>query len=290
MPRRRAASSSTNVPSACVRTNASGSAIERSTCVSAAKLTTASAPSIALGDRRGILDRAVHEAEVGSDVFEVLAAPRVGQLVEHDDLVAVLARAQAREVRADEAGAAADEQLHVSPRSPRAARGRRRARPASRQPRRVGALGVQHAEGGARRGARELVGRGGVDGAVESGLASISVAKLEPRALAGARDVQDAVACASQRARPARVRGGPSTSGSRPDRPRRAALTLGAERSIVSTKLRRPTPNSHAVRTTRGRAGPATTPLAVELGAPVAPSAARRVGLDVGLGASPEKT
>ncbi len=47
MPASRAASSSTNVPKTSVWMNASGSAIERSTCDSAAKLTTASQPSIA---------------------------------------------------------------------------------------------------------------------------------------------------------------------------------------------------------------------------------------------------
>ena len=91
-------------------TNASGSAIERSTCVSAAKLTTASTPASAVAHRVGVLDPAVDEADV--EVLEVLAAAGVGELVEHDDLVAVLREAHADEVRADEPGAAADEQLH----------------------------------------------------------------------------------------------------------------------------------------------------------------------------------
>ena len=46
------------------------------------------------------------------DVGEVLLAAGVGELVEDDDLVAVLGDALADEVRADEAGSAADEQLH----------------------------------------------------------------------------------------------------------------------------------------------------------------------------------
>ena len=107
------------MPSAWVVTNASGSAIERSTCVSAAKLTTASTPSIAAADGVGVLDPAVDELDV--EVLEVLAPAGVGELVEDDDLVAVLAHAQADEVRADEAGAAADEQLHAGT-SVRAAR------------------------------------------------------------------------------------------------------------------------------------------------------------------------
>jgi hypothetical protein len=65
-------------------------------------------------DRRGVLDRPPAEAEArrGRDVCEVLLAPGVGQLVEHRDLVAVLDQTLARERRADEAGAAADEQSH----------------------------------------------------------------------------------------------------------------------------------------------------------------------------------
>ena len=64
-----------------------------------------------LGDRRRVLDPRVDEDDV--QALEVLATSGVGELVEHDDLVAVVAQAQAHEVRADEAGAAADEQLHA---------------------------------------------------------------------------------------------------------------------------------------------------------------------------------
>jgi hypothetical protein len=65
-------------------------------------------------DRVGVLDARVHEAVAGAagDVGEVLLPPGVGELVEDDDLVAVLGDALADEVRADEAGPAADEQLH----------------------------------------------------------------------------------------------------------------------------------------------------------------------------------
>ena len=105
------------MPSACVFTNASGSAIERSTWVSAAKLTIASGgwdrgARERRGDRLGVLDRAADEAEagvLGEIVLQVLLAPGVGELVEHGHLVAVLPQAQAHEGRADEPGAAADQ-------------------------------------------------------------------------------------------------------------------------------------------------------------------------------------
>ena len=66
-------------------------------------------------DRRGVLDRAVDEAEarIVGEVVEVLLAPGVGELVEHGHLVAVLPQALAHERRADEAGSAADEQFHA---------------------------------------------------------------------------------------------------------------------------------------------------------------------------------
>ena len=63
-----------------------------------------------LGRRARVLDRAVHELVL--DVLEVLAPARVGELVEDDDLVAVVAHAHAHEVRADEAGSAADQEPH----------------------------------------------------------------------------------------------------------------------------------------------------------------------------------
>ena len=66
-------------------------------------------------DRVGVLDRAVHEADLPRHVLQVLAPARVGELVEHATPVAVLADAQPHESRADEARAAADEQLHRDP-------------------------------------------------------------------------------------------------------------------------------------------------------------------------------
>ncbi len=97
------------MPIACVLTNASGSAIERSTCVSAAKFTTASTPSIAPATASGVLDRPVDEGVL--DVLQVLLPAGVGELVQDDDLVARL-DALADEGRADEPGPAAHEQLH----------------------------------------------------------------------------------------------------------------------------------------------------------------------------------
>ena len=59
--------------------------MERSTCVSAAKLTIASQPAGGAGDSLRVGD--VAWLELVLDAVEVLLAARVGQLVEHDDLV-----------------------------------------------------------------------------------------------------------------------------------------------------------------------------------------------------------
>ena len=102
------------MPCPLVLTKASGSEIERSTWVSAAKLTIA---SHAVADRAvdgvAVLDRADDELDVGQ-VLQVLAPPGVRELVEHDDLVALVAHPQAHEVRADEAGPSTDEQPHTA--------------------------------------------------------------------------------------------------------------------------------------------------------------------------------
>ena len=68
------------------------------------------------GDGLRVLDGAMDEGEarVVAQVLEILLAPGVGELVEHDDLVTVIAQAQPGEVRADEPGTAADEQLHAA--------------------------------------------------------------------------------------------------------------------------------------------------------------------------------
>ena len=60
-------------------------------------------------DRVGVGDVAL--VELVLDAFEVGAVARVGQLVEHDDVLAVLGQAP-HELRADEAGATGDENAH----------------------------------------------------------------------------------------------------------------------------------------------------------------------------------
>ncbi len=86
-----------------------------------------------VGDRGGVLDAADHEADV--EVLQVLAPARVGQLVEDGDLVA-LGEPDADEVGADEAGAAADEQLHAATSTRARWALARRASPAAREHRR----------------------------------------------------------------------------------------------------------------------------------------------------------
>ena len=119
MPRSRTTSSSVCVPRMSVRRNASGSAIERSTCVSAAKFTIAStppAPSIAASTAVAVADVAAHEAcSAGSSATgsRLSRLPAYVSLSKHDDLpVGVLVEHAAHERAADEAGAAADEQPH----------------------------------------------------------------------------------------------------------------------------------------------------------------------------------
>ena len=89
--------------------NSAGPRIERSTCVSAAKLTIASQPAAARRHCVGVGDVAV--VELVLDALEVRAVARVRQLVEHDDCVA-LGRKTPRERRADEARSACDENPH----------------------------------------------------------------------------------------------------------------------------------------------------------------------------------
>ena len=86
--------------------NSAGPRIERSTCVSAAKLTIASQPRGRRRDRVGVGDVAL--VELVLDALEVGAVAGVGQLVEDDDLVAGGGEPP-DEVRADEPGAAGDE-------------------------------------------------------------------------------------------------------------------------------------------------------------------------------------
>ena len=83
------------MPSALVTMNAYGPAIERSTWVSAAKLTIASAPTaIASATASGSSIAPCTNADLGRHLAQVLPPAGVGQLVEHRHLVAVLAHPQ----------------------------------------------------------------------------------------------------------------------------------------------------------------------------------------------------
>ena len=97
------------MPITWVRAKASWSSIERSTWDSAAKLTTASQPSIASRTTLRVLDRAHDQLR---SLGQVLAPAGVGELVEHPHLV--LAADEAHVGGADEAGGAGDEQLHAT--------------------------------------------------------------------------------------------------------------------------------------------------------------------------------
>ena len=100
-----------------VRRNASGSRIERSTCDSAAKLTTASDSATSGATTSGSAmspwtnrNRAGH-LRVVADGTEIRLVAGVGQLVEDRDLVPSRRREDvADKARADEAGAAGDEE------------------------------------------------------------------------------------------------------------------------------------------------------------------------------------
>ena len=110
MPCWRAWSSSTCVPSTSVRMNSAGPMIERSTCVSAAKLTIASAPVGSTRNGASVGDVAL--VEVVLDPLEIRPVAGVGELVEHGDLVAGPDE-PADELRADEARSAGDEHTHA---------------------------------------------------------------------------------------------------------------------------------------------------------------------------------
>ncbi len=101
-----------------VRRKASGSAMERSTWVSAAKLTMASTPFGRPHDRVAVTDVAVDEAvaRVVLDRAQVVGVAGVGELVQVDDLARSALDSAGEsapdEVGADEAGSAAHQELH----------------------------------------------------------------------------------------------------------------------------------------------------------------------------------
>ena len=94
---------------------ASGSAIERSTWVSAAKLTMASTPWAASHDGLPVADVGLKELVAGIVFYgpQIVEVAGVGELVQVDDLGPQAGGEQpADEGAADEAGAAADEEPH----------------------------------------------------------------------------------------------------------------------------------------------------------------------------------
>ena len=97
------------MPITWVRAKASWSSIERSTWDSAAKLTTASQPSIASRTTAG---SSIAPTTSSIALGQVLAPAGVGELVEHPHLV--LAADEADVGGADEAGGAGDEELHAA--------------------------------------------------------------------------------------------------------------------------------------------------------------------------------
>lgn len=99
-----------------VRANVRGSWIERSTWLSAARWIT---PSIAwranqVAEQFPIADVALDKAVIGPvlDLFQVGEVARIGQLVEvHDQVVGIGVHQPAHHVRADETGAAGNEDV-----------------------------------------------------------------------------------------------------------------------------------------------------------------------------------
>ena len=97
------------MPKNSVRPKSVAPRIERSTWVSAAKLTIASQAAAALRDGLGVADVADDELDPGA--LEVRRVAGIGQLVEHAYVVA-RREEPLGEVGADEAGPACDEHAH----------------------------------------------------------------------------------------------------------------------------------------------------------------------------------
>ena len=112
------------MPKTSVWMNSPGASIERSTWVSAAKLTIASNAVEAPVDRVGVGDVRGDQLDPGLiETPEVLDPACVGELVEHPHReVGVGLEPVADEGRADEAGAAGDEDVHRTTLASRAAR------------------------------------------------------------------------------------------------------------------------------------------------------------------------
>ena len=97
------------MPSTSVWTNSSGPRIDRSTWVSAAKLTIASHPAAARATASRIGDVSLEELVL--DALEIRGIPGVGQLVE-DCHLGALSGKPAHEVGADEPGPSGNEDAH----------------------------------------------------------------------------------------------------------------------------------------------------------------------------------
>ena len=95
--------------------NSPGASIERSTWVSAAKLTIASQPVDRGLDRLGVGDVGDDQLEpLGVEPLEVLLAPGVGELVEHPDPEVGMGLEPVADVGgADEPGPAGDQHVHT---------------------------------------------------------------------------------------------------------------------------------------------------------------------------------
>ena len=117
-PWRRAASARVWVPSTLVRKNRAGSRMARLLWDSAAKLTMTSISCSArvLATTVQVADVALDEGDPVLDVGQVGPVAGVGQHVEgHHRVLGVVLDPVPDEVRADEAGAAGDEQSHDGP-------------------------------------------------------------------------------------------------------------------------------------------------------------------------------
>ena len=101
-----------------VSTNGSGPSMDRSTCVSAARLTTASgrcsANTRAMAAASAMSARTNVDARIVERPLEVQQAAGVGQLVDDDEAVGGVREGVVDEIGADEPGAAGDEERSTS--------------------------------------------------------------------------------------------------------------------------------------------------------------------------------
>ena len=205
----------------------------------------------------------------------------VGELVEHDDLVAGGGEPPG-EVRADEAGAAGDEHAHAGEQATRRCRGEALAQ-AVAPVRQLGRalLGAQHRVRRPRRLRAELGGRDPPHAAVEPGLLEDRLGEVGPRAVARRRR-RGRRRTAARRSRASPRRDGRRRSGSRAGRrrprPRRARRRAAAScgRSC-GRSARRATSERTIHACVAGRR------LAVQLRPAVDAERVRRVRLDVRL-------